>query len=51
MFRTRPSKISEGLFLGNSEDAKNLEVLQELGIKYILIAGNNLNIHFPKVDD
>ena len=29
-FKTRPSKITEGLFLGNSEDAKDLELLKEL---------------------
>lgn len=48
-FKTRPSKITEGLFLGNSEDAKDLELLKELEVKYILIAGNCLTMHFPKV--
>jgi len=49
-FKSRPSKIIEGLFLGDSEDAKDLEILKELNIKYILIAGNCLTINFPKVN-
>ena len=46
---SRPSKIIDGLYLGNSEDAKDLKLLQELGIKHILVAGNYLDIHYPKV--
>lgn len=48
-YKPGPSKIIDGLYLGNSEDAKDLKVLQELGIKCILVAGNNLEIHYPNV--
>jgi hypothetical protein len=44
-----PSKIMDGLYLGNSEDSKNLKVLQELGIKYILVAGKFLDLFYPDV--
>ncbi len=44
-----PTKIKDKLFLGNALDSDNLEKLQKLGIKYILIAGNNLKANFPEV--
>lgn len=44
-----PTKIIDGLYLGNVDDSSNLEKLQKLGIKYILVAGNHLNLNFPEV--
>lgn len=44
-----PNKIIENLFLGNYLDSENLEKLINLKIKYILVAGNSLDLHFQEV--
>jgi len=48
-FIETPNKIIENLYLGNAADSQNLEKLQKLNIKYILVAGNWLTINFPSV--
>lgn len=44
-----PNKIIENLYLGDCTDSENLQKLESLGIKYILIAGNWLKENFPQV--
>jgi hypothetical protein len=44
-----PTKILDGLYLGNVTDSLNLDKLQKLGIKYVLVAGNHLSAIFPEV--
>ena len=46
----KPSKIMENLYLGSADQSDNLAVLKTLGIKYILVAGNNLVCNFPDVN-
>ena len=45
---TIPNKITESIFLGKSNSAQNLDVLQELGITHILMVGYDLEAKFPK---
>lgn len=45
-----PDQITDKLFLSGMSEAGNKEMLQRLGIKYILVAGNYLNMHFPDVN-
>lgn len=48
-FNPTPNQIIDKLYLGDCDDSENLKVLLELGVKYILIVGNNLYTHFPQV--
>ena len=48
-FKETPNEIIEKLYLGNAADSENFEKLQNLNIKYILIAGNWLSAKFPSV--
>jgi hypothetical protein len=45
----RPNKITDNLYLGSMYESKDKEALKELGIRYILVAGNYLTQHFPEV--
>jgi hypothetical protein len=44
-----PNKILDKLYLGNYLDAENLNKLISLNIKYVLVAGNNLDANFKDV--
>jgi hypothetical protein len=45
-----PNKIIDNLYLGNCTDSEKKQVLLNLGVKYILIAGNHLRPYFPQVN-
>jgi hypothetical protein len=45
----KPTKIIDKLYLGAADQADNLTVLKTLGIKYILVSGNDLKQNFPQV--
>jgi len=45
-----PTKVLEKLYLGGIFDASRIDSLLKLGIKYILIVGNNMEPLFPNVD-
>jgi hypothetical protein len=45
----KPTRIMEGLYLGGENEANNLAILKNLGIKYILVCGRNLTCPFPDV--
>ena len=47
--KRKPSEVLDRLFLGGLFDANRKEILQSLGIKYILIVGTNLQANFPNV--
>jgi hypothetical protein len=44
-----PNKIMDKLYLGNYLDAENFDKLLALNIKYVLVAGNNLDTNFKDV--
>ena len=45
-----PSQIEEKLWLGGVFDSQRKDILIEIGIKYILVAGTNLEMKYPKVN-
>ena len=49
--KNQPSKVSEGLYLSGFFEARYKEVLKQLGITHILVAGQSLQIVFPDVFD
>lgn len=44
----KPDEIVDRLFLGSLFDAERKEVLQKLGIKYILVTGRNLTMNYKR---
>jgi hypothetical protein len=47
----KPTKVLEKLYLGGIFDASRKDSLIKLGIKYILVVGNNMEHIFPNVDN
>ena len=49
MFSQGPDNISEGLYLSGFYEARQKDILKNLGITHILIAADNLSKNFPEV--
>lgn len=42
------NEITKNIYLGDKRTAKNHILLKELGIKKIVVAGHELNTHYPQ---
>lgn len=47
-YNNKPDLIIDKLYLGNCYAAENLDLLKELKISHILVAGNFLKQRFPR---
>ena len=47
--REEPDKIMDKLYLSSISEARQKEVLKELGITHILVTASSLTLYFPSV--